>query len=101
MKQAMILGLTAGLMLTSAAWAQTATSAAPADQTAAQNQKMSQQYDSLVSSNTGFKNSRMHKECDSIAADDLKQQCMSSFGASAGSMGSMGNMGSAKPAPKR
>jgi hypothetical protein len=88
MKRAMILGLAASLALASAALAQTAPQSEPANQTPDQNQKASQNYNSLVSTNAGFKNARMHKECDAIEAADLKQQCMASFGAS--TMGSMG-----------
>jgi hypothetical protein len=116
MKRTLMLGLAAGLTLSlagslataSAALAQTAApetnspvmQGEPANQTPEQNQKATQDYNSLVSSNPGFKNARMHKECDSIEAADLKQQCMASFGAgSTGTMGSMGSMGSS--APKR
>jgi len=89
--------LAAVLLLAAPAWAQS--SSEPANQTPDQNQKMSRQYQGMVSSNPGFRTNRMHKECDSISTPDLKQQCMSSFGASSsGAMGNMGAMGS-KPAP--
>jgi hypothetical protein len=87
----------AALVLAAPAWAQS--SSEPANQTPDQNQKMSQQYQGMVGANPGFRTNRMHKECDPISAPDLKQQCMSSFGASnSGAMGNMGSMG-AKPAP--
>lgn len=89
MKYLLPAGLAAALLLALPAWAQTE----PTNETPAQNQKMSQQYQSMVSGNAGFRDQRMHKECDPITAPDLKQQCMSSFGATA-SGGSMGNMGS-------
>ena len=97
MKMRLSASLAAALLLAAPAWAQSSTE--PTNETPAQNQKMSRDYQSLVTSNPGFRNSRMHKECDSITSDDLKQQCMSSFGAtSSGAMGNMGAMGS-KPAP--
>jgi hypothetical protein len=94
MKRTVILGLAVSLVAASAAFAQTAPQGEPSNQTAEQNQKMTQQYNSLVTSNPGFKTNRMHKECDSITAADLKQQCMASFGGG----NAMGSMGSA---PKR
>ena len=97
MKTLLSASFAAALLLAAPAWAQSASE--PTNETPAQNQKMSQDYQSLMSSNPGFRNSRMHKECDSIASADLKQQCMSSFGTSgSGAMGTMGSMGS-KPAP--
>ena len=90
--------LAAALLLAVPAWAPSA----PANETPAQNQKMSQQYQNMVASSPGFRTERMHKECDPITAPDLKQACMSSFGASSsGAMGSMGSMGSKGAAPKR
>ncbi len=47
------------------------------------NQRESRNYDALVGSDAGFRNQRMHRECDSIESMDLKQQCMQSFGAAA------------------
>ena len=97
MKRLLSASFAAALLLAAPAWAQSASE--PANQTPAQNQKMSQDYQGMVSANPGFRSSRMHKECDSIASEDLKQQCMSSFGASnSGAAGAMGSMGS-KPAP--
>ena len=97
MKTLLSASFAAALLLAAPAWAQSSTE--PANQTPAQNQKMSRDYEGMVTSNPGFRTNRMHKECDSIAAPDLKQQCMSSFGAtSSGAMGNMGAMGS-KPAP--
>ena len=97
MKMLLSAGFAAALLLAAPAWAQS--SAEPTNQTPDQNQKMSRDYQSMMSANPGFRNSRMHKECDSITAEDLKQQCMSSFGASSsGAMGTMGTTGS-KPAP--
>lgn len=94
MKTLLSASFAAALLLAAPAWAQSSTE--PTNQTPAQNQKMSQQYQGMVSSNPGFRTNRMHKECDGIASPDLKQQCMSSF--DTGSSGAMGNMG-AKPAP--
>jgi hypothetical protein len=56
----------------------------PGDDTANPNANVraSQNYDSLVSANKGFRNQRMHKECDSIDATDLRQECYASFGGS-------------------
>ena len=97
MKLLLTASFAAALLLAAPAWAQSSTE--PTNQTPDQNQKASRDYQSLVGSNPGFRNSRMHKECDSIASDDLKQQCMSSFGAtSSGAMGKSGATGS-KPAP--
>src|SRR5712671_650652 len=97
MKSLLSAGLGAALLLAAPAWAQNE----PANQTPDQNQKMSQQYQNMVTGNPGFRNERMHKECDALTTPELKQQCMSSFGAgNSGAMGSMGSMG-AKSAPKR
>src|SRR5690349_14824779 len=97
MKMLLSASFAAALALALPAFAQSTTE--PTNETPAQNQKMSRDYEQMMSSNPGFRNSRMHKECDSIAADDLKRQCMSSFGTgSSGAMGKGGAMGS-KPAP--
>jgi hypothetical protein len=97
MKPLLSASFAAALLLAAPAWAQSAKE--PANQTPEQNQKMSRDYQGMVSANPGFRSSRMHKECDSIASEDLKQQCMSSFGASnSGAAGNKGSMGS-KPAP--
>jgi len=97
MKTLLSASFAAALLLAAPAWAQSASE--PSNQTPEQNQKMSQQYQGMMSANPGFRTNRMHKECDSIASADLKQQCMSSFGASNSSaMGNMGTMGG-KPAP--
>jgi hypothetical protein len=89
MKATFSAALAAALLIGGAALAQTM--GEPANQTADQNQKATQQYNNMVGSNAGFRNSRMHKECDPIEAPDLKQQCMSSFGNSPSSMGTMGS----------
>ena len=101
MKPLLSASLAAGLLLALPAWAQNESS----NETPAQNQKMSQQYQNMVGGSAGFRTERMHKECDPIVSQDLKQQCMSSFGASnSGAMGTMGSMGKTpqpSAAPKR
>jgi hypothetical protein len=59
-------------------------------QNAQANVRASQDYDKLVSANASFRTQRMHKECDPIAAPDLRQECYASFGAGATNNGSSG-----------
>src|SRR3954466_11975934 len=54
------------------------------------NVRASRNYDALVNSSGGFRNQRMHKECDPIEAIDLRQQCYASFGMSTNSYGASG-----------
>ncbi|HUA53269.1 MAG TPA: hypothetical protein VMB81_13950 [Candidatus Sulfotelmatobacter sp.] len=42
-------------------------------------------YTEMVDHNAAFRAQREHKECDSIQSDDLRRQCIDSFGASAAS----------------
>ena len=90
--------LAGGLLLASAAMAQdtiiqhesNAPVPTPGDNNnAAANVRASNNYQSLVDRNAGFRNARMHKECDPIASADLRQECMASFG-SGTSYGSSG-----------
>lgn len=40
-------------------------------------------YSQMVDHSAGFRAQREHKECDSIQGDDLRRQCIDSFGAGA------------------
>jgi hypothetical protein len=68
------------------------------------NNRASRNYDALVGANSGFRNQRMHKECDPIEAMDLRQQCYASFGmnssTSYGSSGMSDRSGSSQLQPK-
>lgn len=48
-------------------------------ETPAQNVRKSQQYDHLVSTNSGFRAARMKKECGPIRDPGLRSSCMDSF----------------------
>ena len=48
-------------------------------ETPAQNVRKSQQYDYLVSTNRGFRSSRMKKECGPIRDPALRSDCLASF----------------------
>jgi hypothetical protein len=50
-------------------------------ETPAQNMSKSQQYDYLVSTNAGFRNARVRKECGPIGDPELRASCVGSFGA--------------------
>jgi hypothetical protein len=63
-----------GLVVTGSAWAQSKPS-----ESASQNVKESQQYESLVCSNAGFKAKRVAQECGSITDPQLHQSCVASF----------------------
>ena len=92
--------LAGGLLLASAAMAQetiiqhesNAPVVTPGDDSnnAPANVRASNNYQNLVDRNAGFRNARMHKECDPIASADLRQECMASFGSGATSYGSSG-----------
>lgn len=47
------------------------------------NRRESRSYDNLVDRDAAFRTQRMHKECDPIESDDLRRQCIDSFGATA------------------
>jgi hypothetical protein len=47
------------------------------------NVRDSRNYTDMVDHNAAFRAQRAHKECDSIQGDDLRRQCLDSFGASA------------------
>ena len=89
-----------GLLLASAAMAQdviiqhesNAPVLTPGDQSAnpQANVRASNNYQSLVDRSAGFRNARMHKECDPIASADLRQECFASFGSRTTSYGSSG-----------
>jgi hypothetical protein len=48
-------------------------------ETPAQNVRKSQQYDHLVSTNPGFREARMKKECGPIRDPELRSTCLASF----------------------
>jgi hypothetical protein len=48
-------------------------------ETPAQNVRKSQQYDHLVSTNPGFREVRMKKECGPIRDPELRSSCLASF----------------------
>jgi hypothetical protein len=50
-------------------------------ETPAQNVWKSQRYDYRVSTNAAYRNSRVRKECGPIGDPELRQSCLSSFGA--------------------
>jgi hypothetical protein len=52
---------------------------ANAHETPAQNLRKSQQYDHLVSTNSGFRAARMKKECGPIRDPGLRSTCLASF----------------------
>ena len=47
------------------------------------NRREARSYDDLVDHQSAFRAHRIHQECDSIQGDDLRRQCVDSFGASA------------------
>jgi len=47
------------------------------------NRREAQSYTSLVDHDSAFRARRMRAECDPIQSDDLRRQCIASFGASA------------------
>jgi hypothetical protein len=49
------------------------------------NVRQSQNYTSMVDHNAAFRNQRMHQECDPIQSDDLRRQCIESFGSTTNS----------------
>jgi hypothetical protein len=65
----------AGLMLVAGtAWAQR-----PGSESAEQNVRQSQQYESLVCSNAAFRAKRIQQECGPITDPQLHQSCLASF----------------------
>jgi hypothetical protein len=48
-------------------------------ETPAQNVSKSQRYDHLLSTNAGFRNARMRKECGPIRDPELRASCLGSF----------------------
>lgn len=69
-------GWIAGLV---AAGASPALAQSPANGSAAQNVRESQQYEQLVCSNPAFRERRMREECGPITDPQLRQSCMASF----------------------
>ena len=70
----------AGMMLVAgAAWAQRG-----GNESAEQNVRQSQQYESLVCSNPGFRAKRIQQECGPITDPQLHQSCLASFDCGAG-----------------
>jgi hypothetical protein len=49
------------------------------DESAEQNVRSSQQYESLVCSNPGFRAKRIAQECESVSDPELHQSCVASF----------------------
>ncbi len=49
------------------------------------NVRESQNYNSMVDHSNSFRAERMRKECDPIQSDDLRRQCIESFGATSSS----------------
>jgi hypothetical protein len=70
----------AGLMLV----AGTASAQRAAGESAEQNVRQSQQYESLVCSNPGFRAKRIQQECGPINDPQLHQSCLASFDCGAG-----------------
>ena len=67
--------IVAGLVAAAgSAWAQT-----PRSDSAEQNVRQSQQYESLVCSNPGFRAKRIQQECGPINDPQLHQSCVASF----------------------
>ena len=67
--------LAAGLMLV----AGTASAQRAANESAEQNVRQSQQYESLVCSNPSFRAKRIQQECGPISDPQLHQSCLASF----------------------
>ena len=65
----------AGLIVAAAA----AAAQAPADQSAEQNVRASQQYERLVCSNPSFRAKRIAQECGPVTDPELHQSCVASF----------------------
>jgi hypothetical protein len=55
---------------------------------ARQNVEQSQRYDRMLESNRGFRQARMRTECGPITDQELRQQCLASFGQNEPSAGS-------------
>ena len=79
-----LLALGAALIIAPAAFAQTQTQAGLVDNPNV-NVRQSQNYTSMVDHNAAFRAQRIHQECDPIQSDDLRRQCIESFGATASS----------------
>jgi hypothetical protein len=87
-----LLAVGAVTVMTAGAFAQSGT-ADPANVDPAVNRRESRDYINLVDRDAAFRAQRMHRECDPIQGDDLRRQCIDSFGASAtASSGSGGTM---------
>jgi hypothetical protein len=85
MKSAIVLlALGAATFVASNALAVTDTEAGRVDNPTV-NVRQSQSYNSMVDHDAAFRAKRMHQECDSIQGDDLRRQCIDSFGATASS----------------
>jgi hypothetical protein len=56
------------------------------------NRRESRSYDNLVDHDSAFRNQRMHRECDPIEGDDLRRQCLESFGATATNSSGSGDL---------
>ena len=57
------------------------------------NVRQSQTYNSMVEHDSAFRARRIREECDPIQSDDLRRQCIESFGAGASSSGSSDQSG--------
>jgi hypothetical protein len=71
-----IVYLVAAGMIAAAA---SASAQAPANQSADQNVRASQQYESLLCSNPGFRAKRIAQECGPVSDPQLHQSCLASF----------------------
>jgi hypothetical protein len=92
-----LLALGAATMFASAAFAQTHTQSGLIDDPNV-NVRQSQNYTSMVEHNSAFRAQRIRQECDPIQSDDLRRQCIESFGVSAtSSSGSGGQYGRTTP----
>ena len=56
-----------------------ASAQAPANQSAQENVRASQQYESLLCSNPGFRAKRIAQECGPVSDPQLHQSCLASF----------------------
>ena len=58
------------------------------------NVRESQSYNNMVERNSSFRAERIRKECDPIESDDLRRQCIESFGVGATTSSGAGDQSS-------
>jgi len=80
MKSIALIAFGAAIVLASPVFAE---DSADHPESPAANVRDSRNYTDMVDHNAAFRARREHKECDSIQSDDLRRQCIDSFGASA------------------